>query len=173
MRSGGGDPAGSDGAVVVGDAGHKGLGGFAARPFRAGQVLLRFRGRVVHRDELPALTPWEGEHLGELTQDTYQVLPPPRCYLNHACDANAVSDADTVYARRDIAAGEEVTLDYRVNAWDDGGVWEMACRCGAFPEAHVAVGDFFALPPALQAEYAPYAPAFIREAYRRRGGGGA
>jgi hypothetical protein len=79
-----------------------------------------------------------------------------------------VSDADTVYARRDIAAGEEVTLDYRVNARDDGGIWEMTCRCGAFPEAHVVAGDFFSLPPELQAEYAPYAPAFIRADYHLR-----
>ncbi len=155
-------------AVVVGDAGPKGLGGFAARPIRRGAVILRFRGRVVPRDELPSLTSWEGEHLGELTRDTYQVLPPPRCYLNHACDANAVSDAETVYARRDIAAGEEITIDYRVNAYDDGGIWTMLCRCGALPEAHVVVGDFFALPTDLQAEYAPYAPAFLREEYHRR-----
>jgi hypothetical protein len=156
-----------DERVVIGDAGHKGVGLFAARPFRRGEVILRFHGRVVHRDELPALTPWERNHLGELSEETYQVLPAPRCYMNHACDANAVSDAATVYARRAIRPGEELTIDYRVNAWDDGGIWEMRCRCRAEPAPHVVRGDFFSLPAELQAEYAPYAPHFLREAYRR------
>ena len=161
---------GTGDGIVVGDAGHKGLGGYAARPFRTGEVLLRFRGRVVRRDALPGLTAWEREHLGELDRDTWQVLPAPRCFLNHACNANAVSDATTVYARRDIAAGEEVTIDYRVNAYDDGGIWEMICRCGAEPGPHVVRGDFFSLPADLQAEYAPYAPRFLREDYWRRQG---
>ena len=156
--------------VAVADAGHKGVGVFASRPFRGGEVVLRFRGRVVHRDVLSELTPWEREHLGEVSRETYQVLPSPRCYLNHACDATAVSSADTVYARRDIAAGEEVTIDYRVNAWDDGGLWEMVCRCGAAPAPHLVRGDFFSLSDALQAEYARYAPRFLQEAYRRRRG---
>jgi hypothetical protein len=73
-----------------------------------------------------------------------------------------------VYARRDIAAGEEPTIVHRVNAYDDGEIWTMTCRCGALPTAHVVVGDFFGLPPDLQAEYAPYAPAFLQEEYQRR-----
>lgn len=163
---GAGDRAGEP--VVVGRAGHAGLGVFAARPFRQGEVILRFQGRVVRRDALVTLTPWEREHLGEVTTDTYQVLPAPRCYLNHACSPNAVSTSDTVYAWRAITAGEEITIDYRLNAHDDGDVWEMTCRCAAYPEPHVVVGDFFSLPAETQTRYLPWAPAFIQQEHRRR-----
>ncbi len=115
-------------SVAVREAGEKGVGVFAARDFHTGETILRFHGRVVHHDALMALTPWEREHLGELTADTYQILPAPRCYLNHSCMPNAVSTDNMVFALRAIAAGEEVTIDYRLNAHDDGDIWEMVCR---------------------------------------------
>ena len=135
----------ADGVLIRG-AGHKGKGVFAARAFREGEVVMRFAGRVVHRNELGSLTAWESDHLGELTVETYQVLPEPRCYLNHGCAPNAVSTHDTVYALRAIAPGEELTIDYRLNAHDDGGRWAMECRCAAFEGPHTVVGDFFLLP---------------------------
>lgn len=157
-----------DEPVVVREAGEKGVGVFAARDFRPGEIILRFQGRVVHHDDLAAITPWEREHLGELTADTHQILPAPRCYLNHSCAPNAVSTNDAVSALRAIVAGEEITIDYRLNAHDDGDIWEMVCRCDALPTPHIVIGDFFTLPAETQARYLPYAPAFIREEYARR-----
>lgn len=156
--------------VVVGDAGHKGKGVFAARDFRKGELIMPFEGRVVHRDELSSLTPWELEHLGELTADTFQVLPSPRCYLNHGCAPTAVSTSNAVYAWQDIAAGQEITIDYRLNAHDDGGVWKVTCRCEAYDAPHVVVGDFFSLPDDTQELYVPWAPSFIQTEYSRRRG---
>lgn len=154
--------------VIVRSAGHKGLGVFAARDFRQDEVIMRFMGRVVHYSELPTLTPWEYKHLGEFTAETYQILPAPRCYLNHACAPNAVSTSDAVYAWRDIAAGEEITIDYRLNAHDDGNVWKITCHCEAFDEPHVVIGDFFSLPDEVQEQYQLWAPSFIQEQYRLR-----
>jgi hypothetical protein len=88
-----------------GDAGRKGKGVFARRDFQRGELILRFQGRVAHSDAVPDLTPWEQEHPVELTEEMYQLLPPPRCYLNHSCAPNAVSTSDTVYAWRHLAAG--------------------------------------------------------------------
>jgi SET domain len=96
------------------------------------------------------------------------VLPPPRCYVNHSCVPNAVSTSDTVYARRDITAGEEITVDYRLNAYDDGDVWEMVCRCEMAPAGHLVRGDFFSLPADVQKEYLSEAPPFIQQMYRER-----
>jgi SET domain-containing protein len=48
----------------------------------------------------------------------WRVLPEPRCYLNHACLPNAIgTERDAVMALREIAAGEEITVDYRLNAY--------------------------------------------------------
>lgn len=161
----------TDEPIVVRDAGNKGLGVFAARAFRREDLILRFHGRVVYRAALAELTPWEHEHLGELTADTYQILTAPRCYINHPCVPNAISTADAVYAWRDIAIGEEITIDYRLNAHDGGDVWEMLCQCEAEDAPHIVIGDFFTLPDDLQASYAPYAPPFIQHEYRRRHSG--
>jgi hypothetical protein len=93
------------------------------------------------------------------------VLPEPRCYLNHACDPNALgTELDAVIALRAISAEEEITIDYRLNAYDDGtGVWVMDCACDPVRGPHEVFGDFFALPPEVQERYLEWAPAFIRE----------
>ena len=46
------------------------------------------------------------------------MLAPPGCYLNHSCDPNAMRHGVKVFAWRAIAAGEEITIDYRLNAFD-------------------------------------------------------
>jgi hypothetical protein len=154
------------GSVEVREAGAKGRGVFAARDFAPGELVLRFeRGRVVRVEEVAALPAWEREHLGELTARTCQVLPAPRCYLNHACAPNALSDATAVRAWRAIRAGEEVTIDYRLNALDD---WTLACACDAALGPHTVVGDFFSLAAELQERYLPYAPPFVQREYWRR-----
>ena len=53
-------------------------------------------------------------------------------YINHSCAPNAfmrtvAADKIYFYALRDIAAGEEITIDYR----DPGHPAPEACRCGA------------------------------------------
>jgi hypothetical protein len=70
-----------------------------------------------------------------------------------------------VYAWREIHAGEEITIDYRLNA-HDGERWD--CDCGAANCLGYVIGDFFSLDPEQQRAYLPYTPPFIRKEYRRR-----
>ena len=153
------------------DAGRKGKGVFALRPFARGETILAaFDGPVVDRAGLERLTPWEREHLSEFGVGLWRVLPEPRCYLNHACDPNAIgTERDAVVALRAIAAEEEITIDYRLNAYDDGtGVWVMDCACDPARGPHPVVGEFFSLPPETQRRYLEWAPAFIRKMYAER-----
>ncbi|HEY8807985.1 MAG TPA: SET domain-containing protein-lysine N-methyltransferase [Candidatus Limnocylindria bacterium] len=142
---------------------------FTARSFTARDRILDFEpGPLVDRDALDSLSPWEREHLAEVDIGLWRVLPEPRCYLNHACEPNAVSTDSVVTALRDIAAGEEITIDYRLNAYDDGaGAWVMACECDP-GHPHQVVGEFFSLPAATQERYLEWAPPFIREMYVAR-----
>jgi hypothetical protein len=157
-----------DDPVEVREAGHRGKGIFARRDFRRGAVILRWQqGRVVRHDEIPTLSEWEQDHLSELTPETDQILPAPRCYANHACAPNAISTGDTLFAWSDIRAGDEITIDYRLNAHDR---WVTRCECAAFDEPHLVIGDFFSLPEHSQRAYLPYAPLFIQEEYHRRRG---
>ena len=153
------------------DAGRKGKGVFAMRPFAPGETILAaFDGPVVDRAGLERLSAWEREHLSEFGVGLWRVLPEPRCYLNHACDPNAIgTERDAVVALRAIAAEEEITIDYRLNAYDDGtGVWVMDCACDPARGPHPVVGEFFSLPPETQRRYLEWAPAFIRQMYAER-----
>jgi hypothetical protein len=70
-----------------------------------------------------------------------------------------------VLAWRRIDAGDEVTIDYRLNAF---GADRWDCSCGSASCTGQIVGDFFSLPPAKQREYLQFAPPFIKREYRRR-----
>jgi uncharacterized protein len=152
--------------VEVKDAGPKGRGVFARRDFARGEFIFRRRhSRVVGSSELPTLSEWESIHLCELSFDEFAILAPPGCYLNHSCDPNAMRHGVTVFAWRAIAAGEEITIDYRLNAFD-GDTWP--CDCGADTCTGEVVGSFFAMDADRQQRLLPHAPEFIQREYRRR-----
>ena len=51
--------------------------------------------------------------------------------INHSCDPNTwMSDAFTLVARRDIRAAEEITVDYALWEYGDGG-GSWVCGCGS------------------------------------------
>jgi SET domain-containing protein len=108
-------------AVVLGDAGAKGRGVFALRPFRSGDLIERVPVLV-----LPAA---DWEHLRETRLMEYAFCWGRRreqaavalgfgSFYNHGDPANAETierpeeDAIDFIALRDIDAGEEITIDY-------------------------------------------------------------
>lgn len=146
--------------VEVREAGAKGLGVFARRRFERGEFVFRRRHvRTVSVAEVPQLTAWERVHLCELDADRVAVLAPPGCYLNHSCDPSAMRHGVKVFAWRAIEAGEEITVDYRLNALD-GDSWP--CSCGAAACTGTVEGSFFSMTPERQRLLLPHAPAFIR-----------
>ncbi len=100
----------------------------------------------------------------ELDWETSAVLLPPGCYLNHSCAPNAIRKGTNVYAWRDIHEGDEVTIDYRLNAFT-GERWD--CMCGSPDCEGFVIGSFFSLSGAQQTSYLPFAPKFIRDEYKR------
>ncbi len=152
--------------VVIREAGAKGQGVFARRDFAPGQFIFRRRhGRVVRNEEIGALSAEDQRHLCELDWATSAVLLAPGCYLNHSCDPNAIRKGTYVCAWRAIRQGDEITIDYRLNAFD-GERW--SCSCGNAHCPGYVVGSFFALSTEVQRAYLPYAPPFIRAEYQRR-----
>mgnify|MGYP002784555844 CR=1 FL=1 len=73
--------------------------------------------RVYRWEELMQLT--DAEDLLAATvrwfEDRYTVTPewPDECYINHAFEPSALWHLGFVFARRDLVAGEEITVDYR------------------------------------------------------------
>jgi SET domain-containing protein len=154
------------GDVEVREAGRKGRGVFALRRFRKGEFIFRRRyGRIVTKHEIRTLSPEDRRHLCELDYDRSAILRAPGCYLNHSCDPNAMRSGVKVFAWRPIGAGDEITIDYRLNAF---GSDQWKCICGSRSCTGEVTGDFFSLSPRRQREYLPFAPRFIQREHRRR-----
>ncbi|MHB1526459.1 MAG: SET domain-containing protein-lysine N-methyltransferase [Candidatus Dormibacteria bacterium] len=152
--------------VEIRDAGTKGSGVFSLRDFPMGAFIFRRRyGRIVANRDIPSLPAVDRVHLCELDFDTSAVLLPPGCYLNHACDPNAMRSGVKVFAWQPIRAGEEITIDYRLNAFG-GDRW--TCACGSPGCTGEVVGSFFSLDEDQQRLYLPFAPAFIQLECRRQ-----
>jgi SET domain-containing protein len=152
--------------VAVRDAGRKGLGVFALRQFDKGEFIFRRRhGRIVANASIPSLTREDQRHLCELDYARSALLLAPGCYVNHSCEPNAMRSGVKVFAWKRIRAGEEITIDYRLNAF---GSIRSKCLCASSSCTGEIVGDFFSLSPKRQREYLPFAPRFIRLEYRRR-----
>jgi hypothetical protein len=139
---------------------------FARRDFRRGEFIFRRRhGRVVDAAGIAVLSAEDQMHMCELDWDRFAVLGPPGCYLNHSCDPNAMRSGVKVFAWTPIRAGDEIVIDYRLNAFD-GNSWP--CDCGSALCSGTVIGSFFALPADRQLVYLRYAPKFIRREYFRR-----
>jgi len=151
----------------------EGHGLFACAPIAAGTVVLRLDGRLVSTAELDALfaTPHE-EYIDTITvdEDVHLVLPPGTIahHANHSCDPNLWHEGPyEIVARRDIAAGAELTVDYATNSGAPGFV--MACRCGAASCRGEITSDDWRLPE-LQARYRGHWVPALAERIRQQGG---
>src|SRR5262245_36624587 len=154
--------------IVVKDAGLKGQGVFALRDFSPGEFIFRRRhGRTVSNDEIESLSADDQRHLCELDWERSAVLLSPGCYLNHACDPNAMRKGVKVFAWKPIRAGDEITIYYRLNAFTNE---QWQCDCGSANCQGTVTSSFFALSEAQQAAYLPCAPRFIQREYRQRHG---
>ena len=152
--------------VVIKSASNKGKGVFALRDFANGEFIFRRRySKVVANLDIALLSDEDQRHLCELDWDTSAVLLPPGCYLNHSCDPNVVRKGVNVYAWKDILQGNEITVDYRLNAFT-GERWY--CFCGSANCLGYVISDFFSMSEDRQRVYFPYAPKFIQQEYLRR-----
>src|SRR5262245_36736983 len=91
-------------------------------------------------------------------------------FLNHSCDPNVGVQGQIVFvAMRDIAADEELTLDY---ATIDHDTEPMACRCGAADCRRLITGRDWQKPE-LQQKYGSYLAWYLLEKIRAEPGAAA
>jgi uncharacterized protein len=114
----------------VAHASAKGFGLFATMPLEEGELVATVKGTVQiwPYDDAPDTGPrWYG--VGRETWiEPYPHTPP--AFVNHSCEPSAqVRGRRHIYALRDIAPGEEVTIDYALTEEDPN--WSMACACGS------------------------------------------
>jgi hypothetical protein len=134
-----------------------GSGLFATRPIAAGEVVLVWGG--------PSYTDAEGYRRARAAgrggmrwdDDVYSVETHPvedAFRINHSCDPNVwMEGAFTLTARRDVAVGEELLVDYAIMLDDEAWSSPWRCRCGSPLCRGRVTGDDWKL-------------ASLREAYR-------
>jgi hypothetical protein len=124
---------------VPGRSGIHGVGVIAAEPIAKGEKLMEFGGEIISPADFETDV-YRMRSIWQVGDGVYLALreddPEPSLdeNLNHSCDGNSWLDGDvTLTARRDIAAGEEVTLDQGIwNHDEDEYVWDQDhCSCGA------------------------------------------
>jgi SET domain-containing protein len=149
----------------------QGLGVFAAEAINRGTVILHVDDSRIVDDDYP-LRPEDGEsaiHRDYLPDGTVTLMRSPERHVNHSCEPNSyIYSANRkrfLLAMRDIAADEEIFMDYALNAVD-GDEWE--CRCNARTCRGYHKCDFFTLPPAVQREYLPYLDPWFAEVHSAR-----
>lgn len=115
--------------TVVRPSAIHGLGLFAARPIRAGETVLDWSGcaRPLSDEQVASLPAEERRYVSRI-DGRYVLLQAPARFVNHSCDPNARGGAGRDTALRDIAEGEEITVDYL--AEEVPGL-DLACRCGS------------------------------------------
>jgi hypothetical protein len=127
-----------------------GLGVFANRDIRLGEVILRFGGRLIDFAETKRRGRWECMPL-QIGPDRYFDTEPPGIFVNHSCNPNAgIRNDCELLALRDIKAGREIRFDYSTTM--DEQSFTMRCLCGD-PACRHVVADFSTLPRHLQASY--------------------
>jgi len=151
-----------------------GIGAFARAPIRQGEVVEIVGGTVMTDAEFRTFchtTPHfnaiqidEDRHLVESPDITQQRTGGS---LNHSCDSNLwMADEVTLVARRDIAAGEELTVDYALFTVQPDWVLDQACRCGTAVCRHTITGNDWKL-SAIQQRYYPHFSPFINARIER------
>lgn len=104
-----------------------GKGLFALENFAKGDKIYSYKkGRIVKANDIQKLTKEENEHLDKIGKDKYEIISAPGCYINHSCEPNVIEKDRTGFAKRDIKAGEELTIDYDEIAHLS---YPITCRC--------------------------------------------
>ncbi|HUX66903.1 MAG TPA: SET domain-containing protein-lysine N-methyltransferase [Terriglobales bacterium] len=103
----------------------------AARPFQPGEELMILEGEVTGRPTRYSVQVGANEHLappaGVATDASADTVYQWR-FLNHSCQPNAAVEGRRLVAIRAVAAGEEVTFDYRCTEYDMDA--PFLCHCG-------------------------------------------
>jgi SET domain-containing protein len=147
----------------------EGRGLFATEAIAKGEIVAIKGGHIVDAQTLSAnadvagnsdIKIADGFHIAALSADEYEDV---MMFLNHSCEPNVGVGGNVVFvAMRDVAPGEELTLDYALFDDDDS---EMTCRCGQ-PSCRGTVSGQDWRRPELQAKYGPYFSWYLQQKIR-------
>ena len=111
-----------------------GLGLFATDYFKKGEMVIEYTGKKITTKKADTLGT---KYLFEI-DEKWTIDGSPRTnlarYVNHACEPNCEAEIDGTrifyYAMRPIDSGEELTIDYGEEYFDEF-IKPYGCKCGA------------------------------------------
>ena len=122
-------------SIVVKRA-NSGLGLFANKDFKRGKFIIEYIGDHISHNEADIRG---GKYLftinKEVVIDGKNRVNIAR-YINHGCDPNAEAESDDdevkirIYAKKNIYTGDEITLDYGKEYWEDH-IGKKDCKCNS------------------------------------------
>jgi hypothetical protein len=151
-----------------------GTGAFALAPIRTGEVVERIGGVVMTDEEFDAFSAQAERYNAVQIDDHLHLVERPMHTerrtggsLNHSCDSSLwMDDEVTLTARRDIATGEELTVDYALFTASPGWVLDMPCSCGS-PACRGRITGNDWKRPDVQDRYFPHFSPFINARIER------
>ena len=136
------------GKIIVNDSIISGQGSFATRDICKGEFITVLKGRPVTAAEYPSVCQKSGLTLDDPLQiqtNLFLILEASSKAINHSCDPNVcIREESSVYARRNIKKGEEITYDYSTTVGLNEH-WQMPCCCGS-TQCRGQIGNIATLP---------------------------
>jgi uncharacterized protein len=158
-----------DPRVVVRPSGIQGQGGFAREAIHKDEIVGIIGGTAMTEEQFQAFaetaTQYDAVQIGEELH-LVDLSHDPRATngsFNHSCDSNLwLKDEVTIFARRDIQSGEELTIDYALFTASPGWVLDIPCRCGSPLCRQTVSGSDWRLPE-VQARYRGHFSPFLNQ----------
>lgn len=142
-----------------------GVGIFAKRDFECGETIGKLSGKVFkHRNKTYEDVNGNMDWIG-LKRHTWIDPTFPFSHVNHSCNPNiSIKGIKTVVAIRDIAKGEELTLDYAVT--EEDARFAMPCTCGT-QNCRGEIRSIHFIPLGIFRKYLPFIPNHFKKIYEQ------
>lgn len=101
-------------------------GVFAARDFKKGEIVLKWKPKILKKEEIKNLKNSQKHYIYKAGKNKYFLMQPPERFINHSCEANTRTKNNCDIAVRNIKKSEEITSDY-----GKGSSVSFECECGS------------------------------------------
>lgn len=143
------------------------VGLFAIKPIKKGEIVFIKGGHIIERKDIKKYEAIARKYYTSIDENfvitplTKRELPRIQICLNHSCDPNVgVRGEITFVAMRDIATGEEITMDYAMTEESSYGI--KKCRCDTSYCRKILKADAWKRPD-LQKRYGNHFSAYLLE----------